>query len=97
MIFAAEMSLVICENEEKCKSLLTDTPACLKIMVHIKSISNATVELAKSKGITTLSFEYVENLGAQNKHKPTVVSANINQLPFQISRFNEIYFLLSPA
>jgi hypothetical protein len=33
--------------------------------------------LAKSKGITTMSFEYVENLGAQNKHKPTVVSANL--------------------
>ncbi|XP_046631194.1 long-chain-fatty-acid--CoA ligase 1-like isoform X2 [Daphnia pulicaria] len=71
IINQAEMSLVICENEEKCKSLLTDTPVCLKIMVHIKPISNATVELAKSKGITTLSFEYVENLGAQNKHKPT--------------------------
>jgi long-chain acyl-CoA synthetase len=53
-------------------------------MVHIKPISNATVELAKSKGITTLSFEYVENLGAQNKHKPTVVSANINELNFAL-------------
>ena len=66
------MALVICENDEKCKSLLNDTPACLKIMVHIKPLTNATIELAKSKGITTLSFEYVENLGAQNKHKPTV-------------------------
>jgi long-chain acyl-CoA synthetase len=66
------MSLVICENDEKCKSLLNDTPTCLRIMVHIKPLSNETIELAKRKGITILSFEYVERLGAQHEYKPTV-------------------------
>jgi long-chain acyl-CoA synthetase len=76
--FTAGMSLVICENDEKCKSLLNDVPTCLKMMVHMKPISNETIELAKTKGINILSFEHVERLGAQHKHKPTVSCPNLN-------------------
>lgn len=68
----AEMPLVICENDEKCRSLLKDTPACLKHLVHIKPLSNETIELAKQNGINTLSFHEVETLGNEYKFKPVV-------------------------
>ena len=66
------MALVICENDEKCKSLLNDPPPCLKQLIHIKAISKDTIEMAKRKGITTLSFEHVERLGAEKKNRPLV-------------------------
>lgn len=66
------MALVICENDDKCKSLLNDPPACLKTLIHIKPISKDTVELAKRKGIATMSFEQVERLGAEKKNRPVV-------------------------
>lgn len=71
-IYSAEMSLVICDNEDKCKSLLNNSPSCLKQLVHIKPISKETTELAKRKGINMLSFEYVEKLGAEKKNRPVV-------------------------
>lgn len=70
IINQAEMSLVICDNEDKCKSLLNNSPSCLKQLVHIKPISKETTELAKRKGINMLSFEYVEKLGAEKKNRP---------------------------
>jgi len=79
LIFVAEMSLVICDNEDKCKSLLNNAPPCLKQLVHIKPISKETVELAKRKGINTLSFDYVEKLGAEKKHRPVVCRVYISE------------------
>ncbi|KZS19375.1 Long-chain-fatty-acid--CoA ligase 5 [Daphnia magna] len=70
IINQAEMPLVICENDEKCRSLLKDIPACLKHLVHIKPLSNETIELAKRNGINTLSFHEVETLGNEYKFKP---------------------------
>lgn len=66
------MTTVICENEDKIKSLLNETPSCLKQLIHIKPISSETVELAKRKGINTYSFEHVERLGAEKKNRPLV-------------------------
>lgn len=68
----AEMSVVICENDEKCKSLLNNPPACLKQLIHIKPISKETVELAKRLNINTLSFELVEKFGVERKYNPVV-------------------------
>ncbi|XP_046631197.1 long-chain-fatty-acid--CoA ligase 5-like [Daphnia pulicaria] len=70
IINQTEMSLVICDNEEKCKLLLNKPPDCLKQLVHIKPISKETVELAKRKNINILSFECVQRIGAERKHTP---------------------------
>lgn len=77
-VYLAEMSLVICDNEDKCKSLLNNSPSCLKQLVHIKPISKETSELAKRKGINMLSFEYVEKLGAEKKNRPVVCARFLN-------------------
>jgi hypothetical protein len=79
LIRVAEMSLVICDNEDKCKSLLNNSPPCLKQLVHMKPISQETIELAKRKGINTLSFDYVEKLGAEKKHRPVVCRVYISK------------------
>lgn len=72
----AEISVVICENDEKCKSLLNNPPACLKQLIHIKPISKETVELAKRLNINTLSFELVEKFGVERKYNPVVCLAH---------------------
>lgn len=67
------MSTVICENDEKCKSLLNNNvPSCLKQLVHIKPVSKETQELAQRKGLLLFSFEQVEKLGAEKKNRPVV-------------------------
>ncbi|KZS19374.1 Long-chain-fatty-acid--CoA ligase 5 [Daphnia magna] len=70
IINQTEISVVICENDEKCKSLLNNPPACLKQLIHIKPISKETVELAKRLNINTLSFELVEKFGVERKYNP---------------------------
>jgi long-chain acyl-CoA synthetase len=77
VLLTAEMSLVICDNEEKCKLLLNKPPDCLKQLVHIKPISKETVELAKRKNINILSFECVQRIGAERKHTPMVILENL--------------------
>lgn len=69
IINQAEMSLVICENDDKVKLLLNEPPACLRILIHVRPISKDTAALAKSRGIQTWSFESVEKLGAEKKNK----------------------------
>jgi len=71
IINQAEMTTVICENDDKCKSLLNNSiPSCLKQLVHIKAVSKETVELAHRKGLQLFSFEQVEKLGAEKKNRP---------------------------
>ncbi len=68
----ADMSTVICENDDKCKSLLNDAPSCVRQLVHIKPVSKETLELAQRKNIRLYSFEEVERIGAEKKNKPVV-------------------------
>lgn len=77
VLLTAEMSLVICDNEDKCKLLLNKPPDCLKQLVHIQPISKETVELAKRKNINILSFECVQRIGAKRKHTPMVILENL--------------------
>lgn len=69
IINQAEIQLVICDSDDKCVSLLNDPPACLKTLVHIKRVSNTTMELAKRKGIEMISLERVEKIGASSPQK----------------------------
>lgn len=86
------MSTVICENDDKCKSLLNDPPPCLKQLIHIKSITKETAELAKRKNIATFSFEQVERLGAEKKNVPMVFqSIHPIHVPSLINIFH-VYF-----
>jgi hypothetical protein len=77
LFLTAEMSLVICDNEDKCKLLLNKPPDCLKQLVHIKPISKETIESAKRKNINILSFECVQRIGAERKHIPMVILENL--------------------
>lgn len=70
------MSVVICENDEKAKSLLNNPPACLKQLIHIKPISKETIDLAKRLNINTLSFSLVERFGVERKYNPMVCFAH---------------------
>lgn len=63
---------MICDSDDKCVSLLNDPPACLKTLVHIKRVSNTTMELAKRKGIEMISLERVEKIGASSPQKEFV-------------------------
>lgn len=66
------MTTVICESDDKCKSLLNEPPACLRQLIHIKPISKETIEMAQRRNIRTFSFDEVERLGAEKKHVPVV-------------------------
>ena len=74
------MTTVICENDDKCKSLLNEPPPCLRQLVHIKPISKETTELAQRKNIRTLSFDEVERLGAERKSPPVVRPPYVSRL-----------------
>lgn len=68
----AEMTTVICENDDKCKSLLNDIPSCVRQLIHIKPVSKETSEIAQRKNIRLVSFDEVERLGAEKKNRPVV-------------------------
>lgn len=67
------MTTVICETDEKCKSILNDPSTCLKQLIYIKPISAGTVRMAQDRGIRVFSFEEIEKLGAEKKNRPYVI------------------------
>lgn len=73
MNFSAEISVVVCENDDKCNLLIEKAPRCLKKLITIKEVRPATNQRAKNRGIEILYFEDIEKNGAIKNH-PEVVS-----------------------
>lgn len=71
--FAAEISVVVCEDDQKCNMLLERAPRCLKKLIVFKEARPATRQRAKSRGVDILKFSDVEAAGAK-KGYPEVVS-----------------------
>jgi len=70
IINQASMTTVICETDEKCRSILNDPSHCLKHIIHIKPISCGTMQMAEDRGLRVYSFEDIEKLGAEKKNRP---------------------------
>ncbi|XP_001607778.2 long-chain-fatty-acid--CoA ligase 1 [Nasonia vitripennis] len=68
IINQAEITLVVVEDEKKCNLILDKAPRCLRKLVVINPVKSSTMQRAKSRGITVVSFEDVERLGAQKNH-----------------------------
>jgi long-chain acyl-CoA synthetase len=67
----AEISHVICDNEEKVKALLDQqhlTPT-LRCIVHMQPVSDETRRKAAEKKIDLITFDDLEKLGAANPHE----------------------------
>lgn len=73
ILFPAEMSVVICEDDKKANLLLDQSPRCLRKLITIKEVSPSTHQRAKSRGVEILKFSDVEIQGAQKDH-PCLVS-----------------------
>ncbi|XP_055934302.1 long-chain-fatty-acid--CoA ligase 1-like isoform X1 [Argiope bruennichi] len=68
IINQAEIKFVICDKEEKAKSLLEkseDTP-CLKHIIVVNGYSNETKQIAIEKGVQLNTLKEIEELGAQH-------------------------------
>ncbi|CAL1273035.1 unnamed protein product [Larinioides sclopetarius] len=68
IINQAEIKYVICDKEEKAKSLLEkreDTP-CLKHIIVVNGYSDETKQLAVEKGVQLNTLKEIEELGAKN-------------------------------
>lgn len=65
-IFPAEISVVICDDDQKCNMLLDKAPRCLKRLICVKDTRPATNQRARNRGVEILRFQNVENQGAQN-------------------------------
>lgn len=72
-LIAAEMTVVVCEDDKKANLLLDQSPRCLRKLITIKEVSPSTHQRAKSRGVEILKFSDVEIQGAHKDH-PCVVS-----------------------
>ncbi|GLV39486.1 uncharacterized protein CBL_09627 [Carabus blaptoides fortunei] len=66
IIKQAEISVVICDDDQKCNMLLDKAPRCLKKLICVKNTRPATNQRARNRGVDILKFFDVENEGAQN-------------------------------
>lgn len=69
IINQAEISCVICEDDNKSNLLLDRSPASLKKIIVYKDIKPATKQRAKNKGIEIIRFTDVETLGSKLNHE----------------------------
>ncbi|XP_058810424.1 long-chain-fatty-acid--CoA ligase 5 [Phymastichus coffea] len=68
IINQADIAVVICYDDKKCNLLLDKAPRCLRKLVVIKEIKQATQQRAKNRGIELLRFEDVEKLGSLSNY-----------------------------
>lgn len=73
--FAAEISVIIVDNDSKCNQLLDRAPKCLKKLIAIRDIRSPTILRAKNRGVEVLSFRNVEQHGA-SRPQPMKVNRN---------------------
>ncbi|KAL1139986.1 hypothetical protein AAG570_006963 [Ranatra chinensis] len=71
IINQAGISVVVCENDDKCNMLLDRSPRCLKKLIVIKEARPATKQRAKNRGVEITRFEEIEKIGA-HKSVPEV-------------------------
>ena len=75
IINQGEMKIVVCDTEEKVRSLLRqrDETPCLKHIVVMKDVTNEMRQAAKDKGVELHSFKDIEDLG---REKPVEIFAS---------------------
>lgn len=73
IFFAANISTIVCQDEQKMLQLLSNIPRSVKLLIAIKDISEGTKNMARKLGIDVKTFEQIEAIGAQS-HKKEVVS-----------------------
>ncbi|XP_066994601.2 long-chain-fatty-acid--CoA ligase 1 isoform X5 [Anabrus simplex] len=71
IIKQANISLVVCEDDDKCNLLLDKAPRSLRKIIAIKETRPATNQRARNRQVEILRFEDVEQLGAA-KDNPEV-------------------------
>ncbi|XP_007899460.1 long-chain-fatty-acid--CoA ligase 6 isoform X3 [Callorhinchus milii] len=74
IINTAEISTVICDNEEKAKILLKnvekkETPG-MKIIILMDPLEAELVEMGRNCGVEIVALQEVENLGQMNRRNP---------------------------
>jgi hypothetical protein len=70
--FAANINIVVCEDDKKCNLLLDRPPKCLKRLIAMKEVRPATNQRAKNRGIEIIKFDEVERMGAAQDNKEVV-------------------------
>ncbi|XP_068914101.1 long-chain-fatty-acid--CoA ligase 5 isoform X3 [Tenebrio molitor] len=68
IIKQAEISVVVCEDDQKCNLLLDRSPRCLRKLIVYKDVRPATRQRAKNRGVEIIKFHDVEVLGSKSNH-----------------------------
>ncbi|XP_049876508.1 long-chain-fatty-acid--CoA ligase 1-like isoform X2 [Pectinophora gossypiella] len=63
-----QMSVIVCENDEKVNVLLEQLPHCVKKIISIKEVLPSTYERARAQKVDIFTFNEVESMGAHNVH-----------------------------
>lgn len=88
----AEISVVVCEDDQKCNLLLDRAPRCLKKLIVFKECRPATKQRAKNRGVEIVKFSDVEMTGSKVNHPEVVrnkLSHNIQSIMQEsIKRFD---------
>lgn len=71
-IFSASISIVVCEDDQKCNLLLDRAPRCLTKLICVKDVRPATKQRAKNRGVEIVKFSDVEVIGAKKNHLEVV-------------------------
>lgn len=87
MIFLADITVVVCEDDQKCNLLLERAPLCLRRLIVYKDVRPATRQRAKNRGVEIVKFSDIELLGSKKDHQEVVRQYNIFRFLF-ISLYN---------
>ncbi|XP_008197074.1 long-chain-fatty-acid--CoA ligase 5 isoform X5 [Tribolium castaneum] len=68
IIKQAEITVVVCEDDQKCNLLLDRSPRCLRKLIVYKDVRPATKQRAKNRGVEIVKFHDVEVLGSKSNH-----------------------------
>ncbi|XP_018566336.1 long-chain-fatty-acid--CoA ligase 5 isoform X2 [Anoplophora glabripennis] len=68
IIKQAEITVVVCEDDNKCNLMLEKSPRCLKKLIVIKDLRVSTKQKAKNMGVEIVRFSDVESLGSKKSH-----------------------------
>ncbi|XP_044252556.1 long-chain-fatty-acid--CoA ligase 5 isoform X2 [Tribolium madens] len=68
IIKQAEITVVVCEDDQKCNLLLDRSPRCLRKLIVYKDVRPATKQRAKNRGVEIIKFHDVEVLGSKSNH-----------------------------
>lgn len=72
IIKQAQISVVLCEDDQKCNLLLERSPRCLRKLIVFKDVRPATKQRAINRGVEIVRLVDVELMGSKSNH-PEVV------------------------